>query len=209
METATEPVNDNVETKEKKKTTVRILLADDHPIVRDGLKKLLQLEDDFEVVGEAGDGREVLEKVPRTGSRRAAARPPHAQPGRPVGAAGAAADQQAHPRHRPDGFRRQERIRAGDEAGLQRHRAEADGSRPDREEHPQGALRRNLAGFAHHGRGDAAVLHRPGSSRRRQAAAKAASAVRYRRASAKSSRWWRRATRTRKWPRRCSSASRR
>jgi len=62
METATEPVNDNVEIKEKKKTTVRILLADDHPIVRDGLKKLLQLEEDFEVVGEAGDGREVLEK---------------------------------------------------------------------------------------------------------------------------------------------------
>jgi len=62
METATEPVNDNVDIKEKKKTMVRILLADDHPIVRDGLKKLLQLEEDFEVVGEAGDGREVLEK---------------------------------------------------------------------------------------------------------------------------------------------------
>jgi DNA-binding NarL/FixJ family response regulator len=42
---------------------VRILIADDHPIVRDGLKKLLLLEDDFDVVGEAGDGREVLEKV--------------------------------------------------------------------------------------------------------------------------------------------------
>src|ERR1700680_2545333 len=63
METATEPVNDSPESKEKKKSTVRILLADDHPIVRDGLKKLLQLEDDFEVVGEAGDGREVLDKV--------------------------------------------------------------------------------------------------------------------------------------------------
>src|SRR6476659_4130362 len=61
-ETVTEPVNETPEVKEKKKTTVRILLADDHPIVRDGLKKLLQLEDDFEVVGEAGDGREVLEK---------------------------------------------------------------------------------------------------------------------------------------------------
>ena len=48
---------------EKKKGTVRIVIADDHPIVRDGLKKLLLLEDDFEVVGEAGDGREVLEKV--------------------------------------------------------------------------------------------------------------------------------------------------
>src|ERR1700735_4470512 len=48
---------------EKKKGMVRILVADDHPIVRDGLKKLLLLEDDFEVVGEAGDGREVLDRV--------------------------------------------------------------------------------------------------------------------------------------------------
>src|SRR6185436_8248258 len=63
METVTEPVNDSPEIKERKRTTVRIVLADDHPIVRDGLKKLLQLEEDFEVVGEAGDGREVLEKV--------------------------------------------------------------------------------------------------------------------------------------------------
>jgi DNA-binding NarL/FixJ family response regulator len=45
------------------KKTVRIVLADDHPIVRDGLKKLLELEEDFAVVGEASDGREVLQKV--------------------------------------------------------------------------------------------------------------------------------------------------
>jgi DNA-binding NarL/FixJ family response regulator len=57
------PINDNSEGVEKKKATVRIVIADDHPIVRDGLKKLLLLEDDFEIVGEAGDGREVLEKV--------------------------------------------------------------------------------------------------------------------------------------------------
>src|ERR1700732_1199655 len=63
MDTMVAPINDNSEGKPKKKATVRILIADDHPIVRDGLKKLLQLEEDFEVVGEAGDGREVLEKV--------------------------------------------------------------------------------------------------------------------------------------------------
>src|SRR6202167_5170100 len=57
------PLNGSSEGTEKKKSTVRILIADDHPIVRDGLKKLLLLEDDFEIVGEAGDGREVLEKV--------------------------------------------------------------------------------------------------------------------------------------------------
>jgi DNA-binding NarL/FixJ family response regulator len=63
MDTMVEPINDNTEATEKKKATVRIVIADDHPIVRDGLKKLLLLEDDFEIVGEAGDGREVLEKV--------------------------------------------------------------------------------------------------------------------------------------------------
>jgi DNA-binding NarL/FixJ family response regulator len=57
------PINGSAETAERKKATVRIVIADDHPIVRDGLKKLLLLEDDFEVVGEAGDGREVLERV--------------------------------------------------------------------------------------------------------------------------------------------------
>src|SRR5580693_554640 len=63
MDTMLAPPNDSSEEKEKKKATVRLLIADDHPIVRDGLKKLLLLEDDFEIVGEAGDGREVLEKV--------------------------------------------------------------------------------------------------------------------------------------------------
>ncbi|HEV2199009.1 MAG TPA: response regulator transcription factor [Bryobacteraceae bacterium] len=59
----TAPPNDSAEAKEARKGTIRLLIADDHPIVRDGLKKLLLLEDDFEVVGEATDGREVLEKV--------------------------------------------------------------------------------------------------------------------------------------------------
>jgi DNA-binding NarL/FixJ family response regulator len=46
-----------------RKPVIRILIADDHPIVRDGLRKLLSLEDDFEVVGEANDGREVLDMI--------------------------------------------------------------------------------------------------------------------------------------------------
>lgn len=46
--------------------TIRIMIADDHPIVRDGLKKLIDLEDDMSVVAEASDGREVLEKVRET-----------------------------------------------------------------------------------------------------------------------------------------------
>jgi DNA-binding NarL/FixJ family response regulator len=40
---------------------IRIVVADDHPIFRDGLCKLLALEEDFEVVAQASDGREVLE----------------------------------------------------------------------------------------------------------------------------------------------------
>jgi two-component system, NarL family, nitrate/nitrite response regulator NarL len=40
---------------------IRIVIADDHPIFRDGLRKLLALEEDFEVVAEAKDGAEVLQ----------------------------------------------------------------------------------------------------------------------------------------------------
>jgi DNA-binding NarL/FixJ family response regulator len=39
---------------------IRILIADDHPIVRDGLRRLLETEADFRVVGQAADGREAL-----------------------------------------------------------------------------------------------------------------------------------------------------
>ena len=42
---------------------IRILLADDHTIVRQGLARLLQDLPDMEVVGEAVNGREAIEKV--------------------------------------------------------------------------------------------------------------------------------------------------
>jgi len=42
---------------------VRILLADDHTLVRNGLRKILQERDDWEVVGEAGDGRETVRQA--------------------------------------------------------------------------------------------------------------------------------------------------
>lgn len=45
---------------------IRIVIADDHPIVRDGIKRLLALEGDIDVVGEAGDGRAVLDVVHET-----------------------------------------------------------------------------------------------------------------------------------------------
>jgi two-component system, NarL family, response regulator NreC len=40
---------------------VRILLADDHTVMRAGLRLLLERHDNFEVVGEAADGREAVE----------------------------------------------------------------------------------------------------------------------------------------------------
>lgn len=39
---------------------VRILIADDHPIFRDGLRKLLEAEPEFQIVGEASDGAEAV-----------------------------------------------------------------------------------------------------------------------------------------------------
>jgi DNA-binding NarL/FixJ family response regulator len=43
--------------------TVTVLLADDHPIVRQGIRHLLQAESDLKVVGEATDGLETVQLV--------------------------------------------------------------------------------------------------------------------------------------------------
>ncbi|QBD80610.1 response regulator transcription factor [Ktedonosporobacter rubrisoli] len=40
---------------------VRIVLADDHPIVREGLRAVLETQPDFEVVAECGNGNEVVQ----------------------------------------------------------------------------------------------------------------------------------------------------
>ncbi len=48
---------------EMKSSKVRILLADDHTIFRDGLRKLLEAEPDLEIVGEAGDGADAINMV--------------------------------------------------------------------------------------------------------------------------------------------------
>lgn len=45
---------------DKTQKNIRILIADDHPIFRDGLRKLLEAEPGLKVVGEASDGAEAV-----------------------------------------------------------------------------------------------------------------------------------------------------
>lgn len=45
--------------------SIRVLIADDHRLVRAGMSELLREEPGIEVIGEAGDGMEVLELAPR------------------------------------------------------------------------------------------------------------------------------------------------
>ncbi len=42
---------------------IKIILADDHQIVRDGIKALLEKEDNIKIIDEAADGKELLEKI--------------------------------------------------------------------------------------------------------------------------------------------------
>jgi len=44
-------------------TKLRVLIADDHAILRDGVRKLLAEEEDIEVVGEARDGHDALKRT--------------------------------------------------------------------------------------------------------------------------------------------------
>lgn len=49
----------------EKKDTFGILVVDDHPVMRDGLRAVIEQEPDMEVVGEAADGREAIEQFQR------------------------------------------------------------------------------------------------------------------------------------------------
>src|SRR2546422_11715716 len=44
---------------------IRVLLVDDHTVVRQGLRRLLESDEEIEIVGEAGDGRSATELVQR------------------------------------------------------------------------------------------------------------------------------------------------
>lgn len=47
---------------------IRVLIVDDHPMVRQGLRTFLELQDDMTVVGEAGDGSEAVKLVSAVGA---------------------------------------------------------------------------------------------------------------------------------------------
>lgn len=42
---------------------IKLLIADDHPILRDGIVSLLQAEESFVIAGTAGNGYEVMELI--------------------------------------------------------------------------------------------------------------------------------------------------
>jgi DNA-binding NarL/FixJ family response regulator len=42
---------------------IRVLIVDDHPVVRDGLRGMFERAEDIEVVGEAADGREAVDRA--------------------------------------------------------------------------------------------------------------------------------------------------
>lgn len=42
---------------------IKVVLADDHMVVRSGIKNLLENEGEVEVIGEASNGEEAIEKV--------------------------------------------------------------------------------------------------------------------------------------------------
>jgi AmiR/NasT family two-component response regulator len=44
--------------------TIRVFLLDDHELVREGIRSLLESDDDIEVVGEAATGEEALSRIP-------------------------------------------------------------------------------------------------------------------------------------------------
>src|SRR5580658_7924483 len=44
---------------------ITVLLAEDHMIVREGFRKMLEMEEDLEVIGEAQDGRQAVALIPK------------------------------------------------------------------------------------------------------------------------------------------------
>ena len=188
---------------------IRIVIADDHPIFRDGLRKLLTLEEDFRVVAEARDGKEVLEvldehqpdillldlKMPGLDGLTTLQKLQNSRTKTKVIVLTASDDKNEFVQAMKFGtcgivlkqtatellIKSIRKVHAG-EIWL--------------DSHTTAAVMRQFSS--------------PMESRRRSAAATAiATVLRSASASGRSWSWWRRDSRIRRWPRRCSSASRR
>jgi DNA-binding NarL/FixJ family response regulator len=61
------PRRDAVESEQRTETPLKVLIADDHPLVLMGIRRTLEASEDIEVVGEAHSGPEVLALVERRG----------------------------------------------------------------------------------------------------------------------------------------------
>ena len=56
-------VTETYTTDEKRTSIISVLLVDDHALMREGLRRLLELEEDIQIVGEAIDGFDALQKI--------------------------------------------------------------------------------------------------------------------------------------------------
>jgi DNA-binding NarL/FixJ family response regulator len=59
----TTEVSNNSTTNSSRSTLISVLIVDDHALMREGLRQLFTLEEDIEVVGDAVDGFEAMEKI--------------------------------------------------------------------------------------------------------------------------------------------------
>ena len=64
---------------------IRVLIVDDHPVVRFGLAAIIRLQPDMDVVGEAGSGEDACADLRGAGARRRADGPAPAGPERRAG----------------------------------------------------------------------------------------------------------------------------
>jgi len=60
----TEIINDGASVPRAKETkTIKVLIVDDHKIVREGLRRIIELDDELEAIGEAKNGEEAVSKA--------------------------------------------------------------------------------------------------------------------------------------------------